>query len=69
MERIAPSSVRNDPDTLLDTVAFRVFNRPLPAKERTQFLSFLSSKPRPFSDTVIRDFLQVMMSTPEYQLT
>jgi hypothetical protein len=69
LEKIAPLSVRNDPDALLDTIAFRVFNRTLSTKERAQFLSFLSSKPRPFTDTVIRDFLQVMMSTPEYQLT
>ena len=69
MERIAPARVRNDAETLTETASFRVFNRPLPTKEKEQFLSFLNGKPRPFSDPVIRDFLQVMMSTPEYQLT
>lgn len=66
---IAPAERRTGPDELLDHVAFRVFNVPPPPRERAAFLTFLGKKPAPYSDDVVRDLLQIMMGTPEYQLT
>lgn len=69
LERIAPPGCRADPDRLLDHLAFRIFNYPLPPKEREACLSFLRKQTAPYSDNVVRDLMQIMMSTPEYQLT
>ena len=69
LETIAPMSVRGSSDELLDKVAFRVFNYPLPPKDRATYLTYLEKYPTPYSDNVVRDLMQIMMSTPDYQLT
>jgi uncharacterized protein (DUF1800 family) len=69
LETIAPSSVRGISDQLLDTVAFRVFNFPLPPKDRATYLTYLEKQSTPYSDDTVRDLMQIMMSTPDYQLT
>jgi hypothetical protein len=69
LETIAPTNVRESSDQLLDELAFRVFNYPLPPKDRATYLTFLEKHPVPFSDNTVRDLMQLMMSTPDYQLT
>lgn len=69
LERIAPLSLRGSSDQLLDELAFRVFNYPLPPKDRATYLTYLEKHTTPYSDNIIRDLMQIMMSTPDYQLT
>lgn len=69
LERIAPASERASSDRLIDHLGFRVFNVPLTAKEKEEFQTFLAKYRAPYSDNVIRDLMQLMMSTPNYQLT
>jgi hypothetical protein len=69
LEKIAPMSVRGSSDELLENLAFRVFNYPLSTKDRAIYLTYLEKHPMPYSDNVVRDLMQLMMSTPDYQLT
>jgi uncharacterized protein (DUF1800 family) len=68
LEKIAPQEQRIDADRLLDHLAFRIFNYSILPKERAAYLTFLKKQSLPYSDTVVRDLMQIMMSTPEYQL-
>jgi hypothetical protein len=67
--KIAPASVRNSPDQLLDHLSFRLFNYPLQTKDRATYLTYLEKHASPYSDDTVRDLMQIMMSTPDYQLT
>ena len=69
LETIAPGSVRTVSDQLLDHLAFRIFNFPLPAKDRATYLTYLEKHSTPYSDDTVRDLMQIMMSTPDYQMT
>jgi hypothetical protein len=69
LERIAPGGLRTSSDQLLDHLAFRIFNYPLPAKDRATYLTYLEKHPTPYSDDTVRDLMQIMMSTPDYQMT
>ncbi len=69
LENIIPVEIRSSPEKVCDTAAFRLFNAPLPPKERDRFVEFLKPQSLPLSDSTLRDFLHLMMSTPEYQLT
>ena len=69
LETIAPTGVRGSSDQLLDEMSFRVFNYPLPPKDRATYLTFVEKHPIPYSDSTVRDLMQLMMSTPDYQLT
>jgi len=69
LETIAPGSVRTGSDQLLDHLAFRIFNFPLPAKDRATYLTYLEKHSTPYSDDTVRDLMQIMMSTPDYQMT
>jgi uncharacterized protein (DUF1800 family) len=66
---IVPPEKRTGSDALLDHLSFRIFNYPLSAKDRAAFLTFLEKHPLPYTNETIRDLMQIMMSTPEYQLT
>jgi uncharacterized protein (DUF1800 family) len=66
---IAPSSARTAPGGLIDLLAFRIFNYPLMEKDRASYLTFLEKKPVPYTDAIVRDLMQIMMSTPFYQMT
>ncbi len=66
--KIAPIAERNSSDQLLDLLGFRIFNVPISIKERAEFLTFLEKTPTPYSDDFVRDFMQIMMGTPEYQM-
>ena len=69
LDKIAPLEVRNGSDQLLDRLSFRLFNYPLPPKDRATYLTYLEKHATPYSDDTIRDLMQIMMSTPDYQLT
>lgn len=69
LETIAPGSVRTGSDQLLDHLAFRIFNYPLLAKDRATYLTYLEKHSTPYSDDTVRDLMQIMMSTPDYQMT
>jgi uncharacterized protein (DUF1800 family) len=69
LETIAPESVRMVSDQLLDHLAFRIFNYPLLAKDRATYLTYLEKHSTPYSDDTVRDLMQIMMSTPDYQMT
>lgn len=66
-EKVAPSSLRNDPPKLVDALAFRFFNAPLPPEDRQRFIEFV--KERGTDDEAIKDLVHLFLSTPEYQLT
>jgi len=68
LDKIAPSADRTDPDRLVDLLSFRIFNFPVPPKERVAYKDFIQKNLIPYSDNPVRDLMQVMMSTPEYQL-
>ena len=69
LDRIAPMTERTSADRLLDHLGFRVFNAPIASKEKGEFQTFLAKYPAPYSDSIVRDLMQLMMSTPHYQLT
>jgi uncharacterized protein (DUF1800 family) len=68
LNAIAPPDDRNYPERLVDHLAFRIFNFPAPTKDRNAYKEFIQKNPMPYSDEPVRDLMQVMMSTPEYQL-
>jgi len=68
LDTIAPLDCRKSSDALLDHISFWIFNFPITAVERTAYLGFLEKHSRPFSDDTVRDLMQIMMGTPEYQL-
>ncbi|HRJ73868.1 MAG TPA: DUF1800 family protein, partial [Terrimicrobiaceae bacterium] len=69
LDAIVPVEIRSDPEKLCDHVADRLFNAPVPERERAQFLAFLKERGPVIDEPSLRDFLHLMMSTPEYQLT
>jgi len=68
LEKIAPPESRSNAEQLLDHLAFRIFNFPIAPNDRANYLTYLEKYPTPYADTTVRDLMQLMMSTPEYQL-
>ncbi len=68
LEKIAPPEVRADPGKLVATLIDRLFQSALPPRETATFIEAASAK-MPFDDDEIRALLQLMMSTPQFQLT
>ena len=68
LDKIAPSDDRTDPEQLVDKLSFRIFNFTTPPKEKEAYKAFISRNLIPYSDAPVRDLMQLMMSTPEYQL-
>jgi hypothetical protein len=68
LEKLSPLSSRIGPDHLLDPLEFLVFNIRVSAKDRAEFISYLRQYPTPYADSVVRDLMQIMMGTPEFQL-
>ncbi len=64
----APEEIRKDPQALVARLTLRLFQSPLSAKETEPFVEFLQDKPKPVNDKTIADLIQLMMSTPQYQL-
>jgi len=69
LDKIAPTALRADPAGICDSVSLRLLNSPVAGAEREKFLAFLDSHGPEISDSALRDFLHLMMSTPDYQLT
>lgn len=69
LTQIAPPESRSSADHLLDPLAFRIFNAPIEQKARSNYLAYLGKYPAPYADTTVIDLMQLMMGTPEYQLT
>jgi uncharacterized protein (DUF1800 family) len=68
LDKIVPLSERGGEVQLVDPLGFRVFNAPLSPKNRSEFFDDLLRHPVPYTDMVVRDLLQIMMGTPEFQL-
>ena len=69
LAKIAPPSLRTDPQKLVAGLAFRLYQSPLSAHDARTFTDFLLQKNNDTSDQTVRDLLHLMMSTPQYQLT
>jgi len=68
LDHIATSSTRTGANQLFDPLEFRIFNVPASTKDRLECLVYLGKQTTPYSDNSIRDLMQMMMGTPEYQL-
>jgi uncharacterized protein (DUF1800 family) len=69
LAQIAPPELRADPRALIEALGFRLFQAKLSEKETEVFHKFLEDQHGDTSDQTIRGLLQLMMSTPEFQLT
>jgi len=70
LAKIAPPALRADPKALVQALGFRLFQKEtLTAKEAEVFLKYLDDQHGDTSDQTIRGLLNLMMSTPEFQLT
>ncbi len=68
-EQIAPRALREKPADLVDSLIFRFFQSPLPAKVRASFIEYATSeKGAVFTNTEIGALCHLMLSTPYYQL-
>ncbi len=68
LKKIAPPETRQDPRKLVEALTDRLFQQTLPDRETAAFVSFAEAR-APLDDSAVRDLLQLMMSTPQYQLT
>lgn len=69
LDKIAPPELRGNPEALCDAVSQRLLNARLEGAERKRFVAFLRERGAKIDDPALRDFLHLMMSTPDYQLT
>lgn len=68
-ETIAPRPLRENPAQLVDSLIFRFFQGPVPAKARDSFLAYaISKKGVVFTDKETAELCHLMLSTPYYQL-
>ena len=68
-EKIAPRSLREEPEELVDSLVFRFFQAPPGDKERGAFLEYARSKKGAiFTNKEIGELCHLMLSTPRYQL-
>jgi uncharacterized protein (DUF1800 family) len=68
LDQIAPAESRSTSEHLLDHLAFKIFNFPTTPKDRATYLTYLGKYSIPYADSTVRDLMQLMMGTPEYQL-
>jgi len=68
LEAIAPPSTRVSCNLLLEPLAFRIFNVPISTRDFSSYMSYISKQTPPYSDNAVRDLMQIMMGTPEFQL-
>ncbi len=68
LDKIAPPELRQVPEKLAARMADRLFQRPLKERETTAFARFAAARDV-LDDQAVRDLLQLMMSTPQYQIT
>ena len=68
-EKIAPRSLREDPEKLVDSLIFRFFQGPLPEKARGSFVEYAAAKKGVvFTDKETAELCHLILSTPYYQL-
>lgn len=68
-EQIAPRSLRDNPEELVDALVFRFFQGPVPEKARTSFIEYaISKKGAIFTNKETAELCHLMLSTPYYQL-
>ena len=68
-DQIAPRSLREDPEKLVDALVFRFFQAPLSGKEREAFVEYARSKKGAiFTNKETGELCHLMLSTPRYQL-
>jgi uncharacterized protein (DUF1800 family) len=69
-EKIAPRTLRENPENLVDSLIFRFFQGPLPDKARGSFIEYATSKKGAvFTNKETAELCHLMLSTPYYQLT
>lgn len=69
LDKIAPASLRGNPEALCDAISDRLLNAKLENEERERLISHLRERGNKIDDPSLRDFLYLMMSTPDFQLT
>lgn len=69
LDKIAPEDVRSNPEKLCEVVSMRLMGAPVGKVEQQKFIAFLKERGPQADDATVRDFLHLMMSTPEFQLT
>jgi hypothetical protein len=65
-EKLVPLEIRDNGKTVVEKLTLRLFQSPLTEHDKQPFLSFLSGKA--VDDHIIAQLIQLMMSTPQYQL-
>jgi uncharacterized protein (DUF1800 family) len=68
VQAISPFERRADPDVLVDDLAARLFLQPLDPLLRRAFLDYLEPHRSRPDDQTVRGLLQLMMSTPQFQV-
>jgi len=68
LDHIAPAELRGDPERLVDTLGWRLFQTAPAERERKAFLEYLAARPSPASPDTLLGLLHLMMSTPQFQL-
>lgn len=69
LDVLAPPALRTNLEALCDGLTMRLLNSRLPDVERGKLIAFLQAHGSPVQDGTVRDFLHLVMSTPEYQIT
>lgn len=69
LTRIAPPALRREPAALCDALCERLLGARLGGEDRERLVAFLGARGPDLDDRSLRDFLHLLMSTPEYQLT
>jgi uncharacterized protein (DUF1800 family) len=67
--KIVPRPLRENPEELVDSLTFRFFQGPIPAKNRASFIEYaISKKGAIFTNKEVAELCHLILSTPQYQL-
>jgi uncharacterized protein (DUF1800 family) len=66
--KVIPPELRAKPAELVAHLSTRLFQAPVPEKEREAFLQYLKAREPDTGDATMRGLLHLMMSTPQFQL-
>ncbi len=69
VEEIVSREDRTQPEALIRKLSRRNFQCTPPSDLTSKFREFIAAREQPLSDEVIRELLQLMMTTPNYQVT
>jgi uncharacterized protein (DUF1800 family) len=68
-DHIAPRTLRENPNDLVDSLIFRFFQSPIPDKARSSFIDYANAKKGAiFTNKEVAELCHLMLSTPYYQL-